>query len=277
MADFMMREDAPLTAQEWEVLDAAVVDVAKKLLVGRRVIDVFGPLGVGTQYVTVNRYRVSGACLHKAETAERCGEGGDCDAVDISGREILELPLIHKDFVLRWRDIAASRQLSLPLDVGPAAAAAAMVAQKEDQMIFGNLVSKGANRVKASEWSEPGSIFADLVSASGQLAQASFYGPYAVVVSPATYALMHRPMKGGMGMLEIKQVRELASGGVYQTPALHDKQALLIAQGSQNLDLAVAQDLTTAYLGPDKMEHVFRVLESVALRVKRPGAICVIE
>jgi uncharacterized linocin/CFP29 family protein len=45
----------------------------------------------------------------------------------------------------------------------------------------------------------------------------------------------------------------------------------------QNLDLVVAQDLVTAYLGPENMDHHFRVLESLVLRIKRPGAICALE
>jgi uncharacterized linocin/CFP29 family protein len=39
----------------------------------------------------------------------------------------------------------------------------------------------------------------------------------------------------------------------------------------------VGQDLITAYLGPEEMGHRFRVLESLALRIKRPGAICTLE
>lgn len=43
---------------------------------------------------------------------------------------------------------------------------------------------------------------------------------------------------------------------------------------SRNLiDLAVAQDMITAYVGPEGMDHRFRVLESLVLRVKQPGAI----
>jgi uncharacterized linocin/CFP29 family protein len=45
----------------------------------------------------------------------------------------------------------------------------------------------------------------------------------------------------------------------------------------QNFDLAVSQDFKTAYLGAQNMNHPFRVLESVVLRIKRPGSICVIE
>ena len=280
MEDLLMRDDAPLTAEEWDKLDGMVVGIAKKLLVARRVAEVFGPLGAGTQVVQVNRYHVTGACLHSGDTIE-CGDdccdcGSDCDAVDVESRTLLALPFIHKDFVLRWRDIASARQFNMPVDFGPAGAAAAMVERKEDEMIFAAMLEQAGTKVEAGAWNEPGSAFANMVQASAALAEAGFFGPYALVVSPAVYALMHRPMKGGMGMLEIKQIRELADGGVYQTPVLTDKQALMISLGVQNLDLAIAQDLTTAYLGPERMEHSFRIMESLALRVKRPGAICVI-
>ena len=280
MNDFLMRDEAPLTAEEWAKIDETVVAVAKKLLVGRRLIEVYGPFGAGMQTVSVDQYHVSGACLHKGETTE-CGDEEceckeECDPVDLACRETVTLPLIHKDFILRWRDIVTSRQYHMPLDVGQAAAAVAMVALKEDQMIFGELLSKGETKVKATDWDVAGSVFQNLVAAATVLVEKGFLGPYAAVVSPAVYAKMHRPMHGDMGMLEIKQVRELASGGVYQTPALKDTQALLISQGAHNLDLAIAQDLATAYLGPDKMDHMFRVLETLVLRIKRPEAICVI-
>ena len=196
---------------------------------------------------------------------------------DVAQRGILELPLLHKDFVMQWRDMAQAKQLGWPLDISPAAASAAMVARKEDEMIFGELFDQAGAKVEETAWAKPGAVFAALVNATGALAEKGFFGPYAVVVSPAVYALLHRPMAEQMGLLEIKQVKELASGGVYQTPALKGNQALVISQGVENLDLAVAQDLVTAYLGPAGMEHVFRVMESLALRVKRPDAIYAIE
>jgi len=36
----------------------------------------------------------------------------------------------------------------------------------------------------------------------------------------------------------------------------------------------VAQDLITAYMGNEGLDHLFRVMETLVLRVKRPGAIC---
>ena len=65
--------------------------------------------------------------------------------------------------------------------------------------------------------------------------------------------------------------------GVYQSPLMRDGFGMVVATGAQNFDLAVAQDLTVAYLGAEHMNHPFRVFESVYLRIKRHGSICTLE
>ena len=52
--------------------------------------------------------------------------------------------------------------------------------------------------------------------------------------------------------------------------------SLVVEAGAQNMDLAVGADLRVAYLGNQELDHLFRVLESVALRLKRPEAVAVI-
>jgi len=44
-----------------------------------------------------------------------------------------------------------------------------------------------------------------------------------------------------------------------------------------NFDLVIGQDLIVAYEGSEGLDHAFSVLETLALRVKRPGAICRLE
>jgi len=48
---------------------------------------------------------------------------------------------------------------------------------------------------------------------------------------------------------------------------------VVISVGAENLDLAVAQDMITAYLQVQNLNHYFRVFEAVTLRIKRPQAI----
>jgi uncharacterized linocin/CFP29 family protein len=118
-----------------------------------------------------------------------------------------------------------------------------------------------------------GRAFADVVEGVRALTQAGFTGPYALAVSPRLYADLNRIFDDS-GVLELEQVEKLARRGVYPTAVLPEPSALLIDSGGQNLDLAVGLDLSTAYVESSNLNHHFRVLESLVLRIRRPGSIC---
>jgi uncharacterized linocin/CFP29 family protein len=275
MGDYLMRDDAPLTEKEWERLDEMVVSAARRVLVGRRFIDLTGPFGIGMQVVPLDK--ISGAEAYLHADASSSGEDEGADVVQITGRQYVPLALIHKDFSLTWRDIETAHQFGTRLELGPAAAAATFVARAEDDLIFrGLLNAAGKQTIPLGDWKAAGTALSDVVAARQALADAGFYAPYALVVSPALYALLQRPYKQS-GRLESKLLESIADGGILQSPALTAKQALLVSQGPHHLDLVVGQDMITAYLGPEGMDHLFRVLESLTLRIKQPGAICVLE
>jgi uncharacterized linocin/CFP29 family protein len=252
------------------------VSVVSRLLVGRRFIKLAGPFGVGTQVVPLDTIEGTEACFHEEEGCA-C-ETGECDAARVIGRTFVAVPLIHTDFILSWRDIEAAHQSGRALELGPAAAAAVSVARAEDQMILrdGLLNAEGRRTASLSDWGTSGTAIGDIVAATSALAGNGFLGPYTLVVSPSLYGLLQRPY-GNSGRSEAKLVRNVTDGGILQSPVLDEKQAVLVAHGAQYLDLAAAQDIITAYLGPEGMDHRFRVLESLVLRIKQPGAICVLE
>ena len=283
MSDYLMRDDAPLSTEEWVKLDEVVVDMARKLLVGRRFIHLTGPLGAGVQTVPVPTVSGGEACLHDEEGCA-C-EAGECEVIQVTGHKFLSLPLIHQDFRLSWRDIEASRRMGWPLELGPAAAASAACARAEDDFIFhghpehgyeGLLNAASRHTVPLGDWDESGQAFANIVAATEALVADGFYEPFAVVLSPALYAKTQRIARG-IGRLESKLIQDVAEGGLFRSPVLAENQGLVVAMGAHNFDLVVAQDLITAYLGPENMDHTFRVMEILALRIKRPGAICTLE
>lgn len=77
-----------------------------------------------------------------------------------------------------------------------------------------------------------------------------------------------------MGRLELELVQQVAEAGVFQTPVLGDGEGVLVSTGLDVLDLALAEDMQVAFLGPQNMNMVFRVLKSLALRIRRPEGIC---
>lgn len=279
MADYLLRNQSPLTEEQWQTIDRIVTAVAQRQLVGRRFIPLFGPLGPGVQ--TIADDRLSGVDLGAVDLM---GDDGQTPVQAIH-RRFIALPMIYKDFRLHWRDIETNQQFGVPFDTGPAAAAAAFCARAEDNMIFngdaslgleGLLNAEGRQVMPLADWGTVGAAFEDVVQATQRLIGAGFFGPFALAVSPRLYASMNR-VYANTGVLEIEQVSKIATAGVFQTPVIPDNRAVVVSVGAENLDLVLSQDLITAFLETRGMNHFFRVFEILALRIKRPAAVVTLE
>jgi uncharacterized linocin/CFP29 family protein len=270
--------DAPLTDSEFVQLDQTVIDAARKQLVGRRFIHLYGPLGRGIQSIHND--------IYSENVQASIDFRGSMDTQTESTRRVnYTIPMLYKDLVLYWRDIEQAKALGIPIDFSPAANAARQVALLEDQMIFHGSAEfdiPGLMNVKerlthiTENWYESGKAFSDVVEARNKLLEMGHNGPFAMVLSPELYSLLHRVHKD-TNVLEIEHVRELITDGVFQSPVLKGKTGVIVNTGQHNLDLAVSEDFDTAYLGEEGMNHPFRVYETVALRIKRPSAICTLE
>jgi uncharacterized linocin/CFP29 family protein len=277
--DILDRSSAPLTGEEWNRIDEAVIRTARTMLVGRRLAEMLGPLGQGVYSIPYATF--SG---HKAAGVDMIADRSDL-AVEVDRRGIAQLPIIFKDFKIFWRDVEADRHLGIPLDVSTAAVAAADVALQEDELIFngnddlglrGLLTAEGRLTVGMGNWQEGGGPLADAVKAVNALISAGHYGPYVMAVNPFLYGQTVR-IYGNTGMLELDQLKALLRGNIYPSSAIRENRAVVVATGIQNLNLAVGQDLVTAYTASENMNHLFRVFESVALLIRRADAICTIE
>jgi len=277
--EFLKRNEAPLSESDWERIDKVVVETAKRVLVGRRFIEISGPFDPSVQFVPIDYIEDgnSGACGLFGEV--------DCGVVKVKERKILPLPIIYKDFKIHWRDIESSKKFNIPIDFSIAAAAASQVAIAEDRLIFhgdietgfpGLLNVEGKNSISISDWSQTGEAFKDILNAIVKLNENGFYNNFALVLNPQDYAMLHR-LYGNSGILEIDQIRKLFDVGVFTTPVIPQFTAIVVSTGIENLDLFISQDMITSYLNYDNMDHYFRVFEILALRIKRPQCICTIE
>lgn len=271
--------DAPLNETEWKTLDETAIEAARRQLVGRRFIDLYGPLGPGVQSVPNDLY-------------ENWGADGEIDllgdALSLASparRVQLPIPMIYKDFVLYWRDIEQAKTLDMPIDTTPAAYAATECARLEDDLIFNGSkkfdlpgLMNVPNRLVhvRGDWEKSGQAFEDIVQAINKLIQKGHTGPYALVVSPRLHSLLRRVHENS-NVLEIERVRDLMTEGVYQSPAIQGDKGVIVSTGIHNLDLTIAEDFQSAYLGNEQMNHLFRIYACVVLRIKRPSAICVLE
>jgi uncharacterized linocin/CFP29 family protein len=276
--DYLLRSQAPLSAKEWQALDSTVIQVARRNLVGRRFLSLFGPLGPGVQSLPQDTFRGNNkGAISLLGDEER-------DMVTIQSRRYAPVPLLFRDFRVEWRDLETARRLGMPLDTTGAAIAASSVAEIEDRLIFngydelgqqGFLNVSGRRMLPLGDWNTVGGGFDAVVNAIRALGEGHFHPPYTLVVPPQLAVLLNR-IFGNTAVLEIDQVRAVMGGGVFVTPTLPGNVAVVVAAGQENMDLVLAQDMVTAFLETMAMSHHFRVLESLALRVKQPGAVVVL-
>ncbi len=265
--DYLAREGAPFSKDIWGQIDRAVIDTAKKHMVCRRFLNLFGPLGAGVSTVSAD-------ISDKQEELE--------DGIGtIYGRKILELPQLYEDFTLLWRDMEESERNGWPLDLSAAAAAAQKAAKKEDNLIlFGNrslgieglLTTEDSYRIERGNWKEGEDAFQNIAHGIAHLASNGFLGRYALVLSPELYLELQR-IQPGVNMLELDRIARLVDGRVYSAGAFGAGKAVLVCAEPQYMDLAVGADLSVGYLEQKDLNHSLRILETIALRIKEPNAI----
>jgi len=260
---YLAREDAPFGSDVWGALDAAMVEAAKGVLVGRRVLELEGPYGLGMKSVPLK---------------------DEATASGLIASTVLPLAMIQEAFDLGARDLANYEKEGVTLDRSAVAEAAIAVAQREEDLIFngseelgvsGLMTVEGANSLALSDWSEVGVAANDLIEAVTALDEAGFHGPYTLALAPARYNLLFRRYERG-NFSEIEHVKTLVTDGVFKAPVLKDG-GVLLATGRQYASIVMGQDMTVGFIGPEGDRVAFTISETLAPRVRRPNAICVLE
>jgi len=269
--DYLSREGSPISAELWKEIDDAVVSTAKKILTGRRFISIYGPLGAGIQTINVDS-------ISELEETE-----GDISV--IKGRTYKHIPLITQDFCLLWRDLEFNSQMGLPVDLTPAIHAASQCALKEDELIFlgndklgykGLLTEDGIIRLSISDWSQGENPFKDISIGLAKFIENGIVGRKALVVSPNLFVQLQR-IQPGTGTTEYERISKLLGGNIFSTPVLKDDKAVLVCAEPQYIDIVIGQDMITSYLETKNLNHYFRIIETLLLRIKNKKAIIVFE
>ncbi|MEJ5308143.1 MAG: family 1 encapsulin nanocompartment shell protein [Anaerolineae bacterium] len=265
MENILMRSASPLTDAQWQLIDATVSEVVGRVVVGRRILDLYGPLGFGAYTVPLYTY-------------------GSAEGEPVRAKVVRQLTMntLTKDFIITVKDLDLMNS-GQPFDTAPVAAAATQLALAEDKLIFsgdegteGLLNVTGRQTLPLGDWGEEGQALADISAATATLVSAGFYPPYFVAMHPALYTKLQR-VYGRRGILEIELVEKQATGGVFASPSIPQDKVLVIAAQPQYVDLAVGLDIATGFVETVSLEHRFSIMETLALRVKQPGAVCVLE
>jgi uncharacterized linocin/CFP29 family protein len=177
--------------------------------------------------------------------------------------------------MLRAKQIAIAQQTPYGLDLGAVALAATKLAKAEDSLVIGGLASLDECTGELGDWDTLGGPFRAVADAIARLREAGFDPPYAAIMSPAMYARLASLFEYGRRELDL--VQSLLGAGIFQSTELAvAQQVLVLSPQPWNVDLVVGQDVMTAWLGNEGLDQRFRIFETLALRVKRPGAVCVL-
>lgn len=269
--DYLSREGSPIPESLWEKIDDAVTKAASKILTGRRFINIYGPLGAGVQSINVDN-------ISELEETE-----GDISV--IKGRTYRHIPLINQDFSILWRDLETSEKMGMPVDLSSAINAATQCALKEDQLIFfgseelgykGLMNEDGIVKLPMSDWNDGENPFKDIAAGLSKFIENGIVGRKALVVSPDVYVKLQR-IQPGTGITEFERINRLLSGNIFTTPVLGKGKAVLVCSEPQNMDLVIGQDMITSYLETKNLNHYFRIIETVLLRIKNKNAVIVFE
>ena len=290
------RMDSPVSEDQYKQLDAKVYAAARKVLIGRRLMPIYGPLGLGVQQVSHDVLtEMSDAIISFVFQIE------NQDIINLS-RTNLKVPVLSKEFEIDRRDLESSRRYGTPLDTSGAGSASYKVALLEDDLIINGYAADGTNfdinglynaagndYSTSKDFGTAGNGLAAVAGGIDLLMADSIYPPYNLVLNPTQYMeLKAHELSAGSGKLEFDVVKELIQGddameenrlmrgSIFASPTqTAGKGMLMPVPNDMFFDLAVAQDLTVETEILQKTRNLWgRVFDCVVPRVKDSNAIC---
>ena len=258
---YLGRNEAPIGADTWKLLDSIMIEAAKSQLAGRRLISLDGPYGYGLKVLPLT-------------------DSEQEDGVFVSS--FVPVNVIKSGFSLGKRDLAAFEKDNLTFDGDSVACAAMDCAAKEDHIIFqgisgspGLLTAEGTSSQTLTKWDKVGTAADQIIEAVTKLDDSGFHGGYCMALAPSLYNLLLRRYPQGDGT-ELDHIRSIVSEGVVKAPLLK-KGGVLLASGRQFCSLCIGQDRAVGYNGPAGDSLEFYVVESLALLIRVPEAVCVLK
>lgn len=248
------RGNATLRQREWIEYDTAIVEVARRRLVG--VADL---MNAGLRYPIANALGVTrvewenvGDMTDASVTMSGISESEN-DRVDFSLIG-MPLPIIHKDFNINVRALEASRKTGQALDMTQAQLAARIVAEKLETILFLGWTGLGTNNPIYGYLTalnrNTGSVTATWTTATGnqmvtdtlaminKAVSANMYGPYQMYVPQAVFVHMGDDFKTNSDLTIMQRLLQIPGiSGIKMSKDLTSSQILLIQMTPDVVDM----------------------------------------
>ena len=277
--------NATLRRDEWKQLDTALLEISRQRLGG---IDDLVSRGLvynlgNAMGTTVLEWHDVSDAMEAVVTMDGVTRGQNDRPVYQTN--YLPIPIIHADYELNARELAASRSLGNPLDTTVAERATRRVREKLEGMLFGNNTynfgekdARNRNTIysyvnhpdrnqvtQVKAWDEsgktPAQIVADVVAMKQQSIADYHYGPWMLYV-PTNYELIldndydvsgnsmmtiRERIKKIDGIIDIKVNDTLAADNVLLVQMTSDVVRLVNGLGLQNVEWDVEGKFITKY------------------------------
>jgi uncharacterized linocin/CFP29 family protein len=271
---FVGADEVELTTEQYKLVEEAVITAARKPLVGRSVmprqeLNDFGILAIETYTQT----DMGPASIGMAMVQQ------NMDRVGLTPSD-LPIPVIWKDFIIRLRDLAASRRLGIPLDTRNADDAGRRVGEAEETLIWEGLqgftgfmgVTGRLTEASAGSWATAANAYTDVKDAVADLEAAGYAGRPTLCVTPAQKACM-RAHIGTTSDTVLEKVMELCEVATVHFFA-DNASALMVVPDPQNFQLKIGQNVLNRAWEIPGGDWFWRTYEALIPQFKRPTSIC---
>jgi len=271
-----------LTREEFQFTREDVISVVREKVIARNVLPYVKLANWGK-----HQYRYHSDVDMSPARVEMSGASPNADIAGIT-TPTLDIPTIHKDFVILARELAASKNWGESLDTRSARMAAEKVAENEEEMMWAGiavgtdhatavtgLISGRQSGGTGADWGHA-TIATAVAAAKGNMLTSihalrtdKFYGPYyAVMTKGAEIALWQTvPDTGGALLREFAE--KLYTLGVFGTDMLYPAVStgahkMLVGEpGPSNHGYVIAQDVDTVIID-DSWDYEAKVFEALS-------------
>ena len=263
----------------------AIVFTARKQAVARKIINtrnISGGIGVQQwTYDTANEVSDALLTYQFTDTSE--------DWIELARTDV-PIPLLHKEYRISRRDLAAAARGGFGISTATVQSAAYKVMNLENQLILNGFAADGTNydikglyqsagnSTTGSDFGTTGNPLATVAAAIDLMQADNITGPYNMVLNPTQYMELATSVLGsGAGEREMAMTKEILEGGsIFSTSFQAVGTGMLLADASAGFfEMVVAQDMTTETEVLQKSKDLWgRVYECAIPVIYDANAIC---
>lgn len=287
-----LRTNDVLRKQEWELLDETLTGIARQRLIGINDIRAAGFVdNLGGLGVLISQYEQLGD-MSDADVDYAGVTEGEKDSVTFELVSV-PVPIIHKDFSISIRRLAASQgpsSIGQPLDRTQVSVATEKVVEQMEEILFngftggkllGNALNGYTNATNVNtttggaDWGTATNVTTNVLQMIADLESDRYYGgPWVLYVSTVQFGQLRAFFTDGSGDQILDRLSRIQGlQAIRPGDRLTDGTAVMVTMRRDVVDLQIGQDLTVVeWDSKGGMLFNFKVMTALAPRVKSDAA-----